>query len=104
MGNLNCNAASCVNNCDDHCCLNSICVDGSSACECDDTCCSDYQHKKDSSTNMFHMPKDSLSISCEATNCIQNCNKKCDADHVDISGIKATTEKDTVCATFQAEK
>ena len=50
------------------------------------------------------MPKDSLSISCEATNCIYNCNKKCDADHVDISGIKATTEKDTVCATFQAEK
>lgn len=28
--------------------------------------------------------------------------KKCDADHVDISGIKAVTEDDTVCTTFQA--
>ena len=55
-----------------------------------------------SATNMCHLPKDSLSISCEATNCIYNTNKKCDADHVDISGIKAVTEDDTVCTTFQA--
>ena len=32
MGNLNCNAASCMHNCDNQCCLNSICVEGSSAC------------------------------------------------------------------------
>lgn len=30
MGNLNCNAASCMHNCDNQCCLNSICVEGSS--------------------------------------------------------------------------
>lgn len=101
MSNLNCNAASCVNNCDNKCCLSSICVDGSSACHCDETCCNDYQHKSESAGNMCHMPKDSLSISCEATNCVYNSNKKCDAEHVDISGIKASTSSDTVCATFQ---
>jgi hypothetical protein len=53
---------------------------------------------------MCHMPKDSLTISCQATNCIYNTNKKCDADHVDISGIKAVTENDTVCTTFQARE
>ena len=91
MGNLNCNAASCMHNCDNQCCLNSICVEGSSACQCGETCCSDYEHQKPGATNMCHLPKDSLSISCEATNCIYNTNKKCDADHVDISGIKAVT-------------
>ena len=74
----------------------------SSACQCGETCCSDYEHQKPGATNMCHLPKDSLSISCEATNCIYNTNKKCDADHVDISGIKAVTEDDTVCTTFQA--
>ena len=102
MGNLNCNAASCMHNCDNQCCLNSICVEGSSACQCGETCCSDYEHQKPGATNMCHLPKDSLSISCEATNCIYNTNKKCDTDHVDISGIKAVTEDDTVCTTFQA--
>ena len=102
MGNLNCNAASCMHNCDNQCCLNSICVEGSSACRCGETCCGDYEHQKPGATNMCHLPKDSLSISCEATNCIYNTNKKCDADHVDISGIKAVTEDDTVCTTFQA--
>ena len=89
MGNLNCNAASCMHNCDNQCCLNSICVEGSLACQCGETCCSDYEHQKPGATNMCHLPKDSLSISCEA-------------DHVDISGIKAVTEDDTVCTTFQA--
>ena len=102
MGNLNCNAASCMHNCDNQCCLNSICVEGSLACQCGETCCSDYEHQKPGATNMCHLPKDSLSISCEATNCIYNTNKKCDADHVDISGIKAVTEDDTDCTTFQA--
>ena len=102
FGHLNCNAASCMHNCDNQCCLNSICVEGSLACQCGETCCSDYEHQKPGATNMCHLPKDSLSISCEATNCIYNTNKKCDADHVDISGIKAVTEDDTVCTTFQA--
>lgn len=75
MGNLNCNAASCMHNCDNQCCLNSICVEGSSACQCGETCCSDYEHQKPGATNMCHLPKDSLSISCEATNCIYNTNK-----------------------------
>ena len=57
MGNLNCNAASCMHNCDNQCCLNSICVEGSSACQCGETCCSDYEHQKPGATNMCHLPK-----------------------------------------------
>lgn len=100
MTNLGCNAKSCNYNKDCCCCLSSIQVAGHDACTCDNTCCSSYSDSKDTATNTIKSPKLSLSIACEADNCIYNADKHCNADHVDISGISATDSEDTVCATF----
>ena len=86
---------------DNCCCLSSIEVNGSNACNCEDTCCGSYFEDKSGEKNSAQTPHVSLSIACQATNCMYNDDKVCHADHVDISGIRATAAHETVCATFQ---
>lgn len=100
MTDLGCNVKSCEHNKDNCCCLSSIQVTGSSACNCDNTCCSSYDEASKSASNSAKTPKLNLSIACEAVNCIYNEEKRCNANHVDISGVCATNEEETVCATF----
>lgn len=102
MTNLGCNVNSCVHNKEKCCCLNSIHVDGTSATKVDDTCCGSYVESSETSPkNSAASPKLSLSISCDATNCVHNMDKKCVADHIDISGLCASDACETVCATFK---
>ena len=96
-----CNVKSCCHNEDNCCCLSSIEVNGSNACNCEDTCCGSYFEDKSGEKNSAQTPHVSLSIACQATNCMYNDDKVCHADHVDISGIRATAADETVCATFQ---
>ena len=101
MAKLDCNVKSCCHNEDNCCCLSSIEVNGSNACNCEDTCCGSYFEDKSGEKNSAQTPHVSLSIACQATNCMYNDDKVCHADHVDISGIRATAAHETVCATFQ---
>ena len=101
MAQLDCNVKSCCHNEDNCCCLSSIEVNGSNACNCEDTCCGSYFEDKSGEKNSAQTPHVSLSIACQATNFMYNDDKVCHADHVDISGIRATAAHETVCATFQ---
>ena len=104
MSQLDCNVKSCCHNEDNCCCLSSIEVNGSNACNCEDTCCGSYFEDKSGEKNSAQTPHVSLSIACQATNCMYNDDKVCHADHVDISGIRATAAHETVCATFQEKQ
>ena len=96
MAQLDCNVKSCCHNEDNCCCLSSIEVNGSNACNCEDTCCGSYFEDKSGEKNSAQTPHVSLSIACQATNCMYNDDKVCHADHVDISGIRATAAHETV--------
>lgn len=104
MTELDCNVKSCCHNMDERCCLNAIEVDGAKACHCDDTRCASYFEDKSCEKNVTESPNVNLSITCQATNCIYNHSQLCNADHVDISGIRATASEETVCATFQTKE
>ena len=101
MAQLDCNVKSCCHNEDNCCCFSSIEVNGSNACNCEDTCCGSYFEDKSGEKNSAQTPHVPLSIARQATNCMYNDDKVCRADHVDISGIRATAAHETVCATFQ---
>lgn len=104
MTSLGCNVNSCAHNRDNCCCLSTIQVQGKSACECDGTCCGSFDEAGNgASKNSCKSPKESLSVSCEATNCVYNEDKKCSADHINISGICASESNETVCASFQCK-
>ena len=85
MAQLDCNVKSCCHNEDNCCCLS-------------------YFEDKSGEKNSAQTPHVSLSIACQATNCMYNDDKVCHADHVDISGIRATAAHETVCATFQEKQ
>ena len=104
MTDLGCNVTSCTHNNEQRCCLNSIEVKGNNACQCDETCCGSYFEEKSGSKNAAEAPKVNLSINCEATNCVYNHSQKCNAEHVDISGIRATASDETICATFRSKE
>ncbi len=104
MTALGCNVNSCTHNKDNCCCLSSIKVEGSSACKCDETCCgSFYEADSETAKNASESPKITLNIACDASNCVYNDNQKCNADHIDISGICASEACETVCATFKCK-
>lgn len=103
MTDLSCSARSCCHNSDYCCCLSSINVKGNSASKSDDTCCgSFFEDKSGSSQNASETPNITLDIGCEAVDCVYNETKKCNADHIDISGIRATNSGETLCSTFRS--
>ena len=104
MTNLDCNVKSCCHNDneDARCCLSSINVQGHNACQCDETCCgSFFEDKTGAGKNSCKDPNETLDITCEAVNCVYNDNKACNAEHIDISGVFASSSGETVCSTFK---
>jgi hypothetical protein len=105
MTDLSCSAKSCCHNSDYCCCLPSINVKGNSASKSDDTCCGSYFEDKSGSVQNVasnDAPNITLDICCEAADCVYNETKKCNADHIDISGISATNAGETLCSTFRS--
>lgn len=101
MTGLDCNAKSCTHNEECKCCLTSIGVGGDHACKTDDTCCKDFYEDKCGCKNAAETPKNALHVSCDADTCTYWDNQLCVADHIDISGITASTSGETVCATYK---
>ncbi|MGL5353102.1 MAG: DUF1540 domain-containing protein [Clostridium sp.] len=100
MPKLNCSAQNCINNFENCCCINQINVAGAQASVAQSTCCENFQESKGSFTNNYKTPNTNLSISCEANNCIHNCNNSCEANDVNINGVSACAAEQTACSSF----
>ena len=51
--------------------------------------------------NVFKTPESSLSVDCEAVQCIYNDNRHCAAAKIGIAGDGASRAEQTLCTTFQ---
>ena len=102
MAELKCGVENCCYNQECCCCKGDIMVGGKHADTCGDTCCESFSQKSsDSYTSSLNHPSVTISIDCEATNCMHNSNYKCYAEHVDIKGRGASNCIETECATFK---
>lgn len=103
MTQLNCCVESCAYNKSECCCLNSIEVGGHKAEAPTNTCCDSFEERSSSFTNDTMEPESHLDVVCKAEKCVYNSEGFCNADHIDISGISANTNGETLCATFHCE-
>jgi len=103
MADLKCSALNCTYNKEKYCCKGDIMVGGKHATRKDDTCCESFREgsNRETLTNSTAHPSKTISIDCEAQNCVYNSNYKCHAEHVDIKGCGADNCKETTCATFK---
>ena len=100
MTALDCCVANCKYNAENYCSRNEIDVKGTSANTSDDTCCGSFKDQGFESSNSTKDPNPTLSVSCEATNCIFNESKLCSAEHIDIAGFGANESSQTLCSSF----
>ena len=99
---LECNVTSCIHNADEKCCKGNILVEGTDAKTPESTfCASFYERSEDSFRNQYETPDTTLQVDCEAAHCRFNSNNECHAEHIGISGSKASCCEDTKCASFQ---
>lgn len=101
MPRLNCSAANCSYNNSNYCCKNQIQVSGSMAQQAQSTCCESFIESNGAFTNSVQVPNPHLYVSCEAKNCIHNCNNNCEAESISVGGgIAASTSRETECDSF----
>jgi hypothetical protein len=99
MTSLGCNVTTCGYN-DDHCCCRTeIDVQGAKAEDKSCTCCASFDRSCDCK-NAMTGPKDTLSVHCQAANCVHNEDNMCVADYIDIQGANAGNADQTICASF----
>lgn len=102
MAELCCTVENCAYNDECLCCKGDINVGGEQAHREDDTCCESFlQRREVSFRSSIEHPSRTISIDCEAANCIYNEHYKCRAEHVDIMGCGACECRETACGTFQ---
>ncbi|MCH5250752.1 MAG: DUF1540 domain-containing protein [Lachnospiraceae bacterium] len=102
MALLKCGVENCCYNEEACCCKGDIMVGGQHADTSRDTCCESFSQRKDDSyTSSLNHPSLTISIDCEAINCMYNSNYRCHAEHVDIKGSGAANCKETECSTFR---
>ena len=102
MPKLSCDVGTCMHNEEHCCCKGSIVVDGKMADCAQKTCCLSFDERgKDSFKNSYERPNMSMPVECEATNCIYNENRRCNAEHVGIAGTQAKRSQDTECSSFR---
>lgn len=102
MTSLGCNVSTCGYNDNHHCCRTEIGVQGSNAKDKDCTCCGSFDSSSECKNNVSG-PKDTLSVHCEASNCVHNDNFMCAASHIDIQGHNAGNADQTLCASFECK-
>lgn len=104
MTRLDCNVTGCVHNAENCCCKSAIIVEGQTAKDKCETCCGSFDENKGGMfRNMFKTPENKLEVECEATNCVHNDNRYCNADHIGIAGSNAVECTQTECASFKAK-
>lgn len=103
MTDLKCSVSSCRNICGHLCSLNTVQIDGCSACTSGETSCGSFTPKSSSMTNSTasYDARPETKIKCQAGECIYNKDMFCSADSVQING-EGGTQQGTRCATFKA--
>ncbi|WWR16789.1 DUF1540 domain-containing protein [Lachnospiraceae bacterium JLR.KK008] len=106
MAQLDCRAENCVYNKNQSCCKGDIMIGGKHADRKDDTCCESFSARRaeNSYVSALEHPCRTISIDCEACNCMYNTNYKCHAEHVDIAGQGACDCHQTACGTFKEDQ
>lgn len=105
MAQLDCGVENCVYNKCKSCCKGDITVGGKHAESRGDTCCESFSGRRaeNSYISALEHPCHTISIDCEACDCMYNKNYKCHAEHVDISGKGACECGQTSCNTFRKQ-
>ncbi len=99
MPRLSCSVSNCAHNTDMCCSLNHVEIDGAGAHRADSTCCQDFVESS-GATNCAGCANPTVDVGCEATNCAHNCDCKCQAASIDVSGMGATNCAMTQCSSF----
>lgn len=99
MTKLNCCVEHCGNNEHGFCCIDSIEVGGKQAREMTQTCCASYIDKH-GARNVTTHPNPEVEISCQAINCVHNCDGACDASHITVGNPDACCCEETECGEF----
>lgn len=97
MPKLKCGVNSCANNAENCCCLGKIDVAGGVTAE--NTCCSSFIELT-GATNAADTPNESLSVDCDAHDCVHNKDCQCCAESIDVAGAGACNCTDTQCSSF----
>lgn len=104
MPALVCSAKNCMYNNAMYCTKGDIEVTGEAANVCEDTSCSSFTDRTcDSAKNSVGTCASAsmnTDIDCDAGSCAYNKDRRCSADHVDISGASAYRSDQTECVTF----
>lgn len=103
MTKLKCDACSCAYNNDYYCCINSIQVGGKDATNKSSTCCDSFEKQTGAMSNYNQTPNPEMIVACEASNCVYNENRKCEASEISICGDHAGKARETECGTFQCK-
>lgn len=101
MPKLSCSVHNCSNHAEGCCSLGKIDVSGAHADHSSETCCSNFQEQI-GATNAMNTPNETLSVGCNATDCMHNSNQVCGAESISVAGAGATNSVDTQCSSFCA--
>lgn len=112
MPKLNCSVIKCNYQDKNHCCRNSIDVEGIAAHRKAETACLSYLPKTGEAyaeefAKEFGPDKPEKIIYCDAVNCVYERNSKCHADRIEIDDSKNATSSgyykstETMCKTFE---
>jgi hypothetical protein len=99
---LSCTAKSCIYNSDEYCSKGDILVSGEDAKQPDETCCSSFRERTgESVSNSEGCGCKTISVDCEACQCVFNDDERCSADKITINGASACHCDDTRCGSFE---
>ncbi|WP_458861770.1 DUF1540 domain-containing protein [Acidaminobacterium chupaoyuni] len=103
MTNLQCGVSNCANNAAGGCCLSSVNVNGSNACDCRETCCDSFCKQNSGATNVVggQVHIEQSEINCTADNCQFHENGKCSASRITVMGNGADHSSQTECSSFK---
>lgn len=101
MSKISCTVTNCFYNRTNGCTAPAIKVDGKKAFESRTTNCDTFIQQKPGMMSSVDQPRQSTEISCAATNCVYNKEKKCDASDILVNGKNAKGPVETCCSTFK---
>ncbi|PWM46337.1 MAG: hypothetical protein DBX47_02705 [Clostridiales bacterium] len=100
MPKVYCSATTCVHNSSNCCSLSNLDICGKGAKKAFDTECGSFYERRDDVGNTCESACGCADISCEATKCVHNENKNCNASQIDVSGVGANKCSQTECDTY----
>lgn len=100
MPSLVCNVSTCGHNKSNLCCKEGIQVGGENAFTSEATCCESFTEKTKDFLNSTETPQASMSVICEAENCVYNKIRMCNAESISIAGGPVSSAGKTECNSF----